>query len=79
MGLSAVVSLLQYPCFALVKGPLGDDPFYVNIGLNVVILLAFVSPLVVLRECRRRAKEQDEPRADPSPPALHKAGVESSI
>uniref|UniRef100_K7FFV2 Solute carrier family 43 member 3 n=1 Tax=Pelodiscus sinensis TaxID=13735 RepID=K7FFV2_PELSI len=63
MGLSAVVSLLQYPCFALVKGPLGDDPFYVNIGLNIVILLAFVSPLVVLRECRRRAKEQDEPRA----------------
>ncbi|XP_075784706.1 equilibrative nucleobase transporter 1 isoform X2 [Pelodiscus sinensis] len=79
MGLSAVVSLLQYPCFALVKGPLGDDPFYVNIGLNIVILLAFVSPLVVLRECRRRAKEQDEPRADPSPPALHKSGVESSI
>nr|XP_025038117.1 LOW QUALITY PROTEIN: solute carrier family 43 member 3 [Pelodiscus sinensis] len=79
MGLSAVVSLLQYPCFALVKGPLGDDPFYVNIGLNIVILLAFVSPLVVLRECRRRAKEQDEPRADPSPTALHKAGVESSI
>lgn len=30
MSLSAVVSLLQYPCFALVKGALGGDPFYVS-------------------------------------------------
>ncbi|KAA0709181.1 Solute carrier family 43 member 3 [Triplophysa tibetana] len=28
MALSAVVSLLQYPCFALIKGPLGGDPLY---------------------------------------------------
>ena len=30
MSLSALVSLLQYPCFALVKGTLGGDPFYVG-------------------------------------------------
>lgn len=30
MSMSAVVSLLQYPCFALVKGPLGGDPFFVS-------------------------------------------------
>ncbi|KAG6923347.1 solute carrier family 43 member 3 [Chelydra serpentina] len=79
MGLSAVVSLLQYPCFALIKGPLSDDPFYVNIGLIVVILLAFVSPLVVLREYQCREREQEKQRVDSPPLTVAKAGVESSI
>ncbi|NXG26173.1 S43A3 protein, partial [Grallaria varia] len=30
MALSALVALLQYPCFALVQGPLHGDPFYVS-------------------------------------------------
>lgn len=30
MSMSAVFSLLQYPCFALVKGALGGDPFFVS-------------------------------------------------
>ncbi|NXX48841.1 S43A3 protein, partial [Tricholaema leucomelas] len=30
MALSALVALLQYPCIALVQGPLGGDPFYVS-------------------------------------------------
>ncbi|XP_050810285.1 equilibrative nucleobase transporter 1 isoform X8 [Gopherus flavomarginatus] len=79
MGLSAVVSLLQYPCFALIKGPLSDDPFYVNIGLIIVILLAFVSPLVVLRECQRREREQEKQHVDSLSLTLTKAEVESSI
>uniref|UniRef100_A0A8C8SCT6 Solute carrier family 43 member 3 n=1 Tax=Pelusios castaneus TaxID=367368 RepID=A0A8C8SCT6_9SAUR len=79
MGLSAVVSLLQYPCFALIKGPLNNDPFYVNIGLIVIILLAFVSPLVVLRECRCRKNEREKHSADLPTLDLHKAGGESSI
>ncbi|XP_066467485.1 equilibrative nucleobase transporter 1 isoform X2 [Tiliqua scincoides] len=57
MGLSAVVSLLQYPCFALIKGPLKGDAFYVNIGLVVLMLLAFVNPLTVWLECKRRQKK----------------------
>ncbi|XP_075357800.1 equilibrative nucleobase transporter 1 isoform X2 [Mycteria americana] len=57
MALSALVALLQYPCVALVQGPLHGDPFYVNLGLIAVVLVAFVSPVVVARECRRRAKE----------------------
>ncbi|KAM7110522.1 equilibrative nucleobase transporter 1 isoform 2-T3 [Ciconia maguari] len=57
MALSALVALLQYPCVALVQGPLHGDPFYVNLGLIAVVLVAFVSPMVVARECRRRAKE----------------------
>ncbi|XP_062479372.1 equilibrative nucleobase transporter 1-like, partial [Pezoporus occidentalis] len=57
MALSALVALLQYPCVALVQGPLQGDPFYVNLGLIAVVLLAFVSPVVVARECRHQAKE----------------------
>ncbi|XP_051499736.1 equilibrative nucleobase transporter 1 [Apus apus] len=57
MALSALVALLQYPLVALVRGPLGGDPFYVNLGLIAVVLVAFVSPVVVTRECQRRAKE----------------------
>ncbi|XP_074854677.1 equilibrative nucleobase transporter 1 [Carettochelys insculpta] len=79
MALSAVVSLLQYPSFALIKGPLGNDPFYVNIGLILVILLAFVSPLVVLRECQRREKELEKPHAATAPLTLPQAGIESSV
>ncbi|NWR55658.1 S43A3 protein, partial [Bucorvus abyssinicus] len=30
MALSALVALLQYPCVALVRGPLRGDPFYVS-------------------------------------------------
>lgn len=30
MALSALVALLQYPCVALVQGPLQGDPFYVS-------------------------------------------------
>uniref|UniRef100_A0A8B9G8D9 Solute carrier family 43 member 3 n=1 Tax=Amazona collaria TaxID=241587 RepID=A0A8B9G8D9_9PSIT len=57
MALSALVALLQYPCVAMVQGPLQGDPFYVNLGLIAVVLVAFVSPVVVARECRRQAKE----------------------
>ncbi|XP_067312838.1 solute carrier family 43 member 3b [Pseudorasbora parva] len=55
MALSAVFSVLQYPCFALIKGPLAGDPLYVNIGLTALSLLAFTSPLYVYLQCRRQA------------------------
>ncbi|KAM9741239.1 solute carrier family 43 member 3b isoform 1-T7 [Menidia menidia] len=58
MALSAVFSLLQYPCFALVKGALDGDPLYVNIGLTVLSLLAFIHPLSVYLHCRRVASER---------------------
>uniref|UniRef100_H3A9H8 Solute carrier family 43 member 3 n=1 Tax=Latimeria chalumnae TaxID=7897 RepID=H3A9H8_LATCH len=56
MSLSALISLLQYPCFALIKGPLLGDPLYVNIGLLIFILLAFVHPVNVYLHCRRKVK-----------------------
>ncbi|KAJ8342081.1 hypothetical protein SKAU_G00320090 [Synaphobranchus kaupii] len=59
MSLSAVVSLLQYPCIALVKGPFHGDPLYVDIGLTLFSLLTFIHPLYVLLHCRSRATQRD--------------------
>ncbi|KAM8733113.1 solute carrier family 43 member 3b isoform 1-T2 [Acanthopagrus schlegelii] len=59
MALSAVFSLLQYPCFALVKA-LDGDPLYVNVGLTVLSLLAFIHPLSMYLHCRRLASQRNE-------------------
>ncbi|KAM7417622.1 hypothetical protein PAMA_017317 [Pampus argenteus] len=58
MALSAVFSLLQYPCFALVKGALNGDPLYVNVGLTLLSLLAFIHPLSVYLHCRSLASQR---------------------
>ncbi|XP_037546002.1 solute carrier family 43 member 3a [Nematolebias whitei] len=58
MSLSAVISLLQYPCFALVKGPLQGDPFYVDVTLTLLTLLVFIHPLYVFIHCRRKAQSR---------------------
>ncbi|XP_047208760.1 equilibrative nucleobase transporter 1-like [Girardinichthys multiradiatus] len=60
MSLSASFSLLQYPCFALVNGALGGDPLYVNIGLTLLSLLAFIHPLYVYLHCRKVASQRDK-------------------
>ncbi|KAL1023639.1 hypothetical protein UPYG_G00043860 [Umbra pygmaea] len=60
MSLSAVVSLLQYPCFALVKGALGGDPFYVNIALTALTLLAFIHPINIFYHCRKMTNQRKE-------------------
>ncbi|XP_061644128.1 solute carrier family 43 member 3b isoform X1 [Phyllopteryx taeniolatus] len=60
MAVSAVFSLLQYVCFALVKSVLHGDPLYVNIALTVVILLAFIHPLSVFLHCRSLASQREK-------------------
>uniref|UniRef100_A0A3Q0RCX1 Solute carrier family 43 member 3b n=1 Tax=Amphilophus citrinellus TaxID=61819 RepID=A0A3Q0RCX1_AMPCI len=62
MALSAVFSLLQYPCFALVKS-LDGDPLYVNIGLTLLSLLAFIHPLSVYLHCRRVSSQRAKNKA----------------
>nr|XP_012605424.1 solute carrier family 43 member 3 isoform X2 [Microcebus murinus] len=52
MALSAIVSLFQFPIFTLIKGPLQNDPFYVNMMLILATLLTFVHPFLVYLECR---------------------------
>lgn len=58
MALSAVFSVLQYPCFALVKGVLGGDPLYVNIALTLLSFTAFIHPLYVYLHCRGLASQR---------------------
>nr|KAF6467845.1 solute carrier family 43 member 3 [Rousettus aegyptiacus] len=53
MALSAIVSLLQFPIFMLIGGPLQNDPLYVNVTLVLFSLVTLVHPLLVYRECRR--------------------------
>lgn len=55
MALSAIVSLLQFPIFMLIKGPLQNDPFYVNVMLVLVTLLTFAHPVLMYLECRQKA------------------------
>ncbi|XP_014314008.1 solute carrier family 43 member 3 isoform X2 [Myotis lucifugus] len=55
MALSAIVSLLQFPIFMLIKGPLQNDPFYVNVMLVLVTLLTFAHPVLMYLECRKKA------------------------
>uniref|UniRef100_A0AAQ4S593 Solute carrier family 43 member 3a n=1 Tax=Gasterosteus aculeatus aculeatus TaxID=481459 RepID=A0AAQ4S593_GASAC len=60
MSMSALVSLLQYPCFTLVKGALGGDPFFVDVALIVVSLLGFMHPAYVFTHCRRAARKRED-------------------
>ncbi|XP_067354353.1 equilibrative nucleobase transporter 1-like [Channa argus] len=60
MFVSAVISLLQYPCFALVKGPLGGDPFFVDIALTILTLLVFIHPVYVFIYCRKISRNWAE-------------------
>ncbi|XP_078060733.1 equilibrative nucleobase transporter 1-like [Mustelus asterias] len=66
MALSAIVSLFQYACFALVKGPLQDNPLYVNISFIILSILTYVHPLNVFFHCRR----ETEQRASAKPPQV---------
>lgn len=58
MALSALFSILQYPCVTLVKDVLDGDPFYVNIGLTILSLLAFIHPISVYLHCRSQAAQR---------------------
>ncbi|XP_071360795.1 solute carrier family 43 member 3a isoform X2 [Trachinotus anak] len=60
MSISAVVSLLQYPCFALVKGALGGDPFFVDIALTLLTLLVFIHPIYIFIHCRKLARHRED-------------------
>ncbi|CAL8356772.1 unnamed protein product [Boreogadus saida] len=60
MSLSALISLLQYPCFTLVKNSLNGDPFYVDIALTFLVLLVFIHPLNVFLHCRRMSRERQK-------------------
>ncbi|XP_074644880.1 equilibrative nucleobase transporter 1-like [Tubulanus polymorphus] len=57
MTVSALFSLIQFPLFILVKGPLDNDPFYLNLVLIAVMVLAFGHPLYVFWYCKKLRRE----------------------
>ncbi|XP_069021929.1 equilibrative nucleobase transporter 1-like [Embiotoca jacksoni] len=62
MSLSAIVSLLQYPCFALVRGALDGNPLYVDIALTVLTLLVFIHPAYIFFYCRKQVRLRESDR-----------------
>ncbi|XP_043539095.1 solute carrier family 43 member 3-like [Chiloscyllium plagiosum] len=55
--LSAFISLLQYPCFALIQGPLNNDPLFVNIGFIVLVILTYTHPLNLYLHWRQELQQ----------------------
>ncbi|XP_018424124.1 PREDICTED: solute carrier family 43 member 3, partial [Nanorana parkeri] len=60
MSLSAVISLLQYPAFYIIRTHLHGDPLYVNIFLAVLMLVTFAHPINIFRVCRKDKKASQD-------------------
>ncbi|XP_034544311.1 solute carrier family 43 member 3-like [Notolabrus celidotus] len=58
MSLSALGLILQVPILHLIQHQLHGNPLYVNIGLTLLSLLAFIHPIHVNLYCRKLAKQR---------------------
>ncbi|XP_020375282.1 equilibrative nucleobase transporter 1-like [Rhincodon typus] len=56
--LSAFISLLQYPCFALIQGPLNNDPLFMNIGFIILVILTSIHPLNLYLHWRKELQQR---------------------
>ncbi|XP_067916303.1 equilibrative nucleobase transporter 1-like [Heterodontus francisci] len=65
-AISAIVSLLQYPFFTLIQGPLQDNPLYLNIGFIVLVTLTCIHPINVYLHIRREnlSEQDDQPESN---------------
>ncbi|XP_041641565.1 solute carrier family 43 member 3-like [Cheilinus undulatus] len=58
MSLSALGLLLQVPVLHLIQHRLHGDPLYVNVGVILLSLLAFIHPIQVSLYCRKLDKQR---------------------
>ncbi|XP_033627450.1 large neutral amino acids transporter small subunit 4-like isoform X2 [Asterias rubens] len=56
--ISACFTLLQYPIFVVIQGPLAGDPFYVNVILLVMSVLNFGMPVYMIYFAKKLRKRQ---------------------
>lgn len=62
--ISACATLLQYPIFITIEGPLNGDPFYVNVIMFALSVLNFGLPAYMFylaKKLRREQKTEQEP------------------
>nr|XP_054748781.1 large neutral amino acids transporter small subunit 4-like [Lytechinus pictus]XP_054748782.1 large neutral amino acids transporter small subunit 4-like [Lytechinus pictus] len=62
--ISACATLLQYPIFITIEGPLNGDPFYVNVVMLALSVLNFGLPAYMFylaKKLRREQKNDQEP------------------
>ncbi|XP_064640568.1 equilibrative nucleobase transporter 1-like isoform X3 [Lineus longissimus] len=63
MTVSSVFSLLQFPMFILMQGPLKGDPLIMNVILLVLMVLSFIHPVYLwwfCRSSRQKFKKEKE-------------------
>ena len=60
MTVSAAVSLIQFPLFILVQGPLDGDPLMFNILIFILMIVAYGHPIYLTLWCRKQRKIYNE-------------------
>ncbi|XP_076434626.1 LOW QUALITY PROTEIN: equilibrative nucleobase transporter 1-like [Babylonia areolata] len=58
---SAIFSMLQYPLFLIMQGPLGGDPLAINVFLLVLMLISYIHPIYIWRYLQKKAKVAARP------------------
>ncbi|XP_071505121.1 large neutral amino acids transporter small subunit 4-like [Diadema antillarum] len=56
--ISACATLLQYPIFVAIEGPLNRDPFYVNVTLLAISVLNFGLPIYMFYLAKKLRRKQ---------------------
>ncbi|XP_071946368.1 large neutral amino acids transporter small subunit 4-like isoform X2 [Antedon mediterranea] len=68
---SACATLLQYPIFVAIEGPLESNPFVVNVGLFVITVLCYGLPIYMWWLARKLRSEQLDAELELGEPLMH--------
>ncbi|KAL8580959.1 hypothetical protein ACOMHN_017526 [Nucella lapillus] len=57
LTVSALFSMLQYPLFLIMQGPLAGDPLAINVFLLVLMLISYIHPIYIWRYLQRKVSK----------------------